>query len=307
MAWSGSINQRQVVKTALSMGTKYAGTNPNYYRGTKAYASSEKLKIGNYYFYFGWNPRYRLMDDFTLTTHLSAYKSWSDFIDLIYVLFLGEDVIGTAKIKRLDLAVDIAIPYIEVFKSLQRTNTKRVSEFSSKSRTTYFGNRPDEVAMYEKDLYPNEVDLWHQDAEWTEEGKVPCVRFEARKFNKRIPIKSLEDVSRLWSYQPYTKIQFRKPLEGVIQPHPKRTTSILESFMYRVQLFGFDTVRKEENAKGDFEKRIGKHLGPLNIDLQQAWMNRLERFGLPKPITLSDMPQNPISEPVSEVYSALQS
>jgi len=102
-------------------------------------------------------------------------------------------------------------------------------------------------------------------------------------------------------------LQFREPVQGIIQPYPQQTTTRLESFLYRADFFGFDAVRKEENSKGDFEKRIGKHLGPLSIDLQQAWLNRLERFGVPKPLTPSYMPQNAISEPVSEVYSAIQS
>jgi hypothetical protein len=114
-------------------------------------------------------------------------------------------------------------------------------------------------------------------------------------------------VSALWSCKPFTRLQFREPVQGIIQPYPQQTTTRLESFLYRTDLFGFDAVRKEENSKGDFEKRIGKHLGPLSIDLQQAWMNRLERFGVPKPLTPSYMPQNSISEPVSEVYSAIQS
>jgi hypothetical protein len=225
----------------------------------------------------------------------------------MYVLFQGEDLLDQATIKRIDLAVDVAIPFTEVFKTLQRSNSKRVTEIQSKRRTTYFGKQPDELAIYERPTAPDKVDLWHQKAEWNELEEVKCVRFERRLYNKKTSIKSVKDVSNLWSFKPFTRLQFREPIEGIIQPSPRQTTTRLESFLYRADLFGFDAVRKEENSKGDFEKRIGKHLGPLSIDLQQAWMNRLERFGVPKPLTPSYMPQNSISEPVSEVYSAVQS
>jgi hypothetical protein len=307
LGWWSGIAPQQVVDFALSNGKRQKGKPNGLFRSKKGYHNDECLWVRDRYFHFAWHPKYPKMHWFTLTTHLSAYKNWDEFIELIYLLFQGEDVLEKAEIKRLDLAVDIAIPYTEVFKCLQRTNSKRVTEISSKERTTYFGRAPDELAIYERVADPDKVDFWHPKAEWTEQEQVECVRFENRLYGKKVPFLNTSQVAMLWDRTPFSRVQLREPVEGIIQPFPQVKTKQLESFLYRAEFFGFDAVRKEENRRGDFEKRIGKHLGPLAIDLQQAWLNRLERFGVPKPQTLSDMSQNPIPQKKSEVYSALQS
>lgn len=301
LGWNSGVIPQQVVDYSLSLGRVHKVKGNDLFKAKNGFRQHESVWVQDRYFHFAWQPRYPKMDRFNITTHLSQYDSWSEFIDLMYVLFQGEDLLVQATIKRIDLAVDVAIPYAEVFKSLQRGHTKRVTEISSKRKTTYFGKRPDELVLYERPTDPAKVDLWHPSAEWTESEKVECVRVEGRLYKNKTPIKSIREIGALWNYQPFTRLQFREPIIGIIQPYPKHTTTRLESFLYRAGIYGFDAVRKEENAKGDFEKRIGKHLGPLDLDLQQAWMNRLERFGVPKPVTMSDMHQNLISSLTAEV------
>lgn len=307
LGWWAGVSPHQVVECALSNGRRHKGKWNGLFQSKKGYHNDESVWVEDRYFHFAWNPKFPKMYRFTLTTHLSQYNDWNEFLDLTYMLFQGEDVLEKAAIKRLDLAVDVAIPFTEVFKSLQRTSSKRVTEISSKERTTYFGKAPDELAIYERLTSTEKVDLWHPKAEWTEEEEVRCVRFENRLYGKKVPCSNIAQVASLWGYKPFTKVRFREPIEGIIQPFSQTKTRRLESFMYRAGLFGFDAVRKAENRRGDFEESIGRFLGPVEIDLQQAWLNRLERFGVPKPPDLSDISQNPISKKESEVYSALQS
>lgn len=187
LGWWTGIAPQQVLESALAMGERRKDKGNVPFKSKKGYHSNECVWVNDRYFHLAWNPNFPKMHRFTLTTHLSQYDGWSEFVDLVYVLFQGEDVLHTAEIKRLDLAVDVAIPYTEVFKSLQRTNSKRVAEFSGKVRTTYFGKALDELAIYERLTDPDRVDLWHPKAEWTESEKIVCVRFENRLYGKKLP------------------------------------------------------------------------------------------------------------------------
>lgn len=229
------------------------------------------------------HPRFRKMPAVAVSYHAAKFGTFRELEDWLAEFFAGElDFLDDAVISRIDLCVDLGISFDAAFQSVTRRGSRKVMQFTSaKGKSVYLGAQPAQTIFYEKSVRVEHIDWWADDKRpKTNSEKVIALRLESRFFSNKCPIRSLKDVSTLRSLKPFHKLEAKKIDHATMAGVQIRSRRRVESFLYRVQLYGFDVAKKEENSSGkrNFAKLVSRHLVNLNLDLEAAWQNRCNRF-----------------------------
>jgi hypothetical protein len=247
------------------------------------YRKITKYTLRGQHLYVMENPRFRKLPPVAVSYHATKFKTYSVLEDWLAELFAGElDFLDDAVISRIDLCVDLGISFDTAFQSVTRRGSRKVMQFtSSKGKSVYLGSQPSQTMFYEKSVHVDQIDWWADDKRpRTKSGQITALRLENRFFSNKCPIRSLKEVATLRSLKPFIKLEAKKIDLATMAGVQVRSRRRVESFIYRVQLYGYDVAKKEENGSGkrNFAKLVSRHVVNLNLDLEAAWQNRCNRF-----------------------------
>ncbi|ATH07396.1 hypothetical protein BIY24_05415 [Halobacteriovorax marinus] len=99
----------------------------------------------------GVSPSINWLSDFNDFTH---FNKWMDQLFGVY-----SELVKSFKITRLDIPLNIDIPYKELRNRVQRPKTRIWREFISKKSTLYLGKNHRELTIYEKDFERDELEF----------------------------------------------------------------------------------------------------------------------------------------------------
>ena len=281
LAWDSGVSPfdiQQRVEWLLELG-RASKIRDHGYDPERAYRRRLSFRIDGHDFCLLWQPRFfRNTPLVALSCHLSKFVSYEQLCRLSELILGSATALEEAQMKRVDACVNLAVPFDTFFKGVFRASSRRVSEWGSpKGRSLYLGQYPDEWICYEKEVSASEVD-WPpiENPDFSEIVRV--VRVERRYYGRKIPICSFKDIEQLRAIRPFDVVKVLKIDPAILKDVSSRKRRVLESFLYKVDLYGFQAARKSENKKGNFAKSIGRYLTDVSIDFDKAWNNRLNRF-----------------------------
>lgn len=215
--------------------------------------------------------------------HLSQFPNWNAFLQWSERVFGedGADLILQAPLRRIDLCVDLHLPFQTVFQTMSQNYVRRVMRFDAKEKTLYFGTSPRQSYAYEKCLPASMFDDISvlNNSRYSPDERLQGVRIEVRHHRKMKPIASLCRIQDLRNVRcPFAHLKFEQVDEAVIDIVSESTRRNIESYQYRAERYGMQQARREFNRSGHFQRDVGRYLRPLKVDLETAWELRKQRF-----------------------------
>ncbi len=243
------------------------------------YETQMEGNVGGYHVYFAMEPRWKNRSPGLLQFHLSHFESMRAVQDWLEDLFGPEatsEILGSP-IERLDLCMDLALPFETLERAASLPGCRRVEKWSSDNgRTIYLGQYPAMFRLYEKFGVPaSHVDYWPDSQERTPGNYVAVVRIELELQRHKVPIQNLSQLSAMADQNPFGRLRLES--FGVEQVIPV-DSHVVHHFLKRVHEVGAAAAKKEFNVGGNFAKTIGPYVGPVDIDLAAAWQTRITRF-----------------------------
>jgi hypothetical protein len=235
--------------------------------------------LDDHHVFFSFEPRRGTLPPGLLQFHMSQFSTISQFKQWSADLFgsLSSQIIEQGRIDRLDLCVNLAIPYPTISQSISLPGCRTFERWSSDGgRTLYMGSRPFLVRLYEKSGVPIEdVDCIPKNSP-ADFGHIDAVRIEIELHGKKIPIKTLSEVDKLQTISPFERLRFQQVSQ--VQLKSLKSSHVVQHFLKRSAEIGFAPAKKEFNSSSNFSKTIAPYIGKLDIDLNKIWKKRINRF-----------------------------
>jgi len=251
------------------------------------FSNSRQFKVSGHFVHLEWISKKPGHDNPVLkaTIHLSHFRNFNSFLEW------GESTFGRCfpliidgQITRLDLCVDIGLPYNFVHQNLFQPRGRNDRRIESGKHTLYLGAYPNRSRVYEKMLSSKDLD--YGPSPTVQHELVSGVRIEAETHREKKPIQTLRQVEHLRRVNPFSHLRFLGKNRLIVDSSlPMKTKTILWAFEGRCKEIGANQARKEFNRSGNFSKTIEKHYRPLQADiLKKAWKHRVKNFLGSRPI-----------------------
>ena len=271
---------RTALLTKNSLTTKSRDEGGRRVRFATGYKNQIEGHINGHHICYGYGPRSQYRSPGLLQFHLSHYPTWADFNAWARALF-GEHFKGILErcpVERLDVCLDLALPYETITKSISLPGCKTHERWASDGgRTLYLGEIPSRFRVYEKrGLLSTNID--YNSGEILDPARrLNCIRIELELHKGKVPIKTLSELEKLRGTNPFEKLRF-SDCSSLVQTVHLENSHLVQHFLKRVGEVGFAPAKKEFNAGGNFSRTIAPFIAPLNLDLARAWQTRMTRF-----------------------------
>lgn len=223
-----------------------------------------------------WNDLY---PSAIIQLHASQFNTLEECTNWLSPLFGNrENEIPDLALRRLDLCIDVNVPQDTVRQCIRRPYARFMREYVSTGVSNYYGKPPLEIVIYSKTFPVSTVD--YSPAELSSSGNeiVHGTRIEARFTGVKRPIHTLREVNRLREFNPFSKLQTISLDEALIAEAPLQTKYMIESYLRKCEMDGAHAAIREFNQDRNFFARIRPYLGPVKLDLEAGWKNRINRF-----------------------------
>lgn len=246
------------------------------------YRDISKYKLDGRYIYLMRSPRYKKLPNCALSFHASKFPNYDQLNDWLMTALGGDmSLLDLATISRLDLCVDVAVDFDYAYQTIRRKRGRKTTIYHSKKGSSiYFGERPLQHVLYEKNVLPQEVDLVPGTRITMEErNKINVLRFEARFFSTQCPVKRWRDIHKVIDIDPFEKLEKLKINQSFISNLTTQKRRSIEAFLYECEKAGYDhAVKMRNKPPGRFKTSIGQYLVDANVNLEKAWENRCARW-----------------------------
>jgi hypothetical protein len=213
-----------------------------------------------------------------IQVHLSQFGHFTDFVTWIKPI-LGEDFdeIWFAEIKRLDLCIDVGLPFLTVRDMLTHPRAHSYMPYTSEQgQTLYIGKRPRVTAVYEKALAVDLLDFGRPELPGHE--AILGTRIEVRHTRNRLPFRTLSELPKLATMNPFSSLKVEQLDDALTKSVSRKKLHTIWAYKYLCITEGAQAARKHFAQDGNFQKTIGRFMGVADLDLAQAWQHRLDRF-----------------------------
>jgi hypothetical protein len=252
-----SKNHELIDSFAKELSTSSFMVNDKNYNTCKVYRKNNKHLLTLKY-----NPKLKSIADLTIETNPSNYNGLNDFLD-----FFKPIIDDTYYISRIDLAVDIPIPIIDIFTSIKVKFKRDSSVFKEKGNITgiEIGSGNELFCIYDKAYERIRVRKYKK----IEPRAGILTRFEVRLKNQKVPYKSFSDISYYSNFYPFGKLTFYK-LKSEL---PKK---LLQAGEF-ADSFGMNNLVKMLSSGNNFNKTYLKHLEELSLNqtLKSHYLNSI--------------------------------
>lgn len=226
-------------------------------------------------------PYFVNLPEYKITWHQSQWSSQKEVVDVFVRVFGLNDacaILCKGRIFRLDLWLDLEMPYRLLLKSIYRPRTKNTEQVRSDRRTIYFGASKDKVALiYEKDFDSRES----LDLKYPNQINKHCTRIEIRYFNKNVPIDTFADYSELSNLNLFDMLKtylFRdKDLRSIAGGNSRSLLNV-DKFLRLRDTDGLSYAIKMMNVNRNFYRTIEPLLKKVSRDLELSdrWRGKIE-------------------------------
>lgn len=223
-----------------------------------------------------WGPSRDNPQKAVFGAHLSSFNNIEEFYSWLD-LFGPElgDYLGTSPLRRLDICVDIKVPFETVASLLTNVRARKVTRYEQNGRSTlYIGTRPRQTYAYSKS-----VPIYDQVPAVVSPQTVDGTRIEVRFFGKKLPIQSLDELPHLYFADVFGHLQLLEIDDAVLAALPPSKMHLIRSFKWRAAEVGLQQARREFNQNKNFHRDIGRYLLPSSrMNLEEAFLSRCQRW-----------------------------
>ena len=235
--------------------------------------------FGGYHLCFSMDPRSRYKAPGRLQFHLSRFGTWLEFKQWLEKVIPGlSGQILNSRLERLDLCLDIALPFKAIAKSVDLPGCRAQERWASDGGCTlYLGDNPRRFRIYEKHTIDRDrcdfVPVGYPETI----GPISGTRIEIETHRKKVPIKFLCELEDVCGSNPFSALSFAEigRLEQLID---SKTSHLVQHFLKRLEEVPYAVARREFNTSGNFSRTIAPFIGEFAIDLDLAWKTRTSRF-----------------------------
>lgn len=224
--------------------------------------------IGGKNLYFAWRTSHRL----EIQIHLSQWNTFHDACTFIAPFFDGDiEPFLTGKLKRLDLCLDLYVPFQTMRSKLFVPRVIKIVEVSGKTRTIQLGKGPKQLVVYEK--APSKTCDDNSSA-----LQKPRTRLELRFKGRKIPIKNLSEIANPAISKAFDHVKLLELKNRDLQQLDKRIAATLDSYEFRLKDFSAMELRKQHGGT-NFDRRFAKWLQKApDIDISDLWLTKLKSY-----------------------------
>jgi hypothetical protein len=246
----------------------------------RGYQTTISSLIENKRVFIGCDPYGKNLPALMMSFHCSHFSNMTELMEWLGLIVEGDFQTTTEGfIRRLDCCVDLALPYELIREAADQPRVTTISEWTSNSRTTYFGKHPRQTCFYEKMINIESVDnIPARKLKSNAAGRIQAVRVEVSTTGNRVPIKTLGEIEKLHSINPFKHLTFKQIDEAIVELLSMRKRYPIEAYQLRAKQVGAAMAKREIGQGGNFSRNVGKYLKPFELDLNACWKRRTSRF-----------------------------
>lgn len=230
--------------------------------------------------YMAYNPRGPHVPEAEIAFHCSSFDSYTTLKAWCHKVFAQDlKAIMAARLSRLDLCINLGIPFETIQACLFQAQAKKIERWTSMDgRTLYLGNHPRRTRAYEKTVLRSTLDYEAGPIKTNEYGQTVCTRVEVQLSREKIQVATLGDLEKLIDLNPFDHLALVDIDYRLLAKPDVRSCHILNAYRMRVHEVGAALARTEFNRSGNLGRTITPYVGTLDLDLGKAWQCRCRSF-----------------------------
>lgn len=273
---------RQRLTTVGKISTRHKDKGGTFKLRKAAYTQAISVCVSGKQILFCFAPRFPSASPGFIRVHLSHHKNWQHFL-FWFSEIAGEHLpeLMASRLIRTDLCIDIGVPFETIQHAIYCARVVTINRYRGVNgkRTIYLGQRPRVACVYEKNMFPWELDyLPTALSSHLQKTKGTFTRIEVRLLRNYIPVKSLAELPTVMRSNPFSHLKFIQLDPAIVTNLKGPQKHIAQAYLFRCQQVGAPEARLEFNAANNFSRTLGKWTAPLDLDLHKAWMHRTKMF-----------------------------